>query len=1213
MTFDYTFLAQPYHRDHWKSLLRHLFPGEADFFAEKTDYPEQVNERIESFVQFGNIELNDYQSLALFEVRLKSGTTKIQLNRVALRAIVQKMRDRTVITGAFAVFVDDETGKWRFTFIAKAEVFGEQTLETADPKRYTYVFGQGETTRTAESRFRQLATIPTKRLEDILETFSVEKVNREFFDQYKKHYEACWRLLAEPNSVAYAIFKINPTLADDKARKPLRDFAKRLMGRLVFLYFLQKKGWMGCPVEPTDWQDGDPDFTANLFRQLPAAEQAHFYSRQLTRLFFNTLNERRRGDLFAMPDGKQVRIPYLNGGLFDGDLPGTERLDFPAEWFAQLFAFFGQYNFTIDEGSPHDHEVGIDPEMLGHIFENLLEENREKGAYYTPKEIVHYMCQESLLLYLKNELLGYEEVTDHQTVTRFDNFQKVVKSVGSDVVWSDSRADDERELEHFVRHKERGPKGNFIHKNAQPIERALKNVRICDPAIGSGAFPMGLLYEIFHCQLELDLTEPYGELKKDIIHHCIYGVDKDKGAVDIARLRFWLTLVVDENVPQPLPNLDYKIMQGDSLLEAYEGIDLSNLLDNANQPPAAAPHLFDMVQEPAVQFGEKDKNKLSRWINSFFEPKSNAEKSDLQGKIDGLIHRELNETIRHYKVRLLLALEDQRKAFARETALKRPGTRQRKEIIRLDTEIARCEQQQVELADWQSRDERPYFLWHTWFREPLDRGGFHIVIGNPPYVQIQRLGRYADLLQAAGYQTFVRSGDLYCLFYEQALRLLRPAGVLAFITSNSWLKTIYGQPLRRYFAEHSTPVALLNFEDAQIFKAAIVETNILLALKGRYPLTARAVALGLDTDATIPLHEQLAEKGSPLQDFSEKEWIIGDAAAVRLKTMMEEGNKRLIEMEVKINYGIKTGLNEAFIINERTKDALLDADLKNAEIFKPILRGRDVQRYGYRYENLWLINAHNGIRNFGIKGIDVPNDYASIFKYLNQFQPQIASRSDQGDHWYNLRNCTYFLEFEKPKVIWGELSNLPKFTYDRHCFYIDVTLFFMTGERLKYFLAILNSKVGEWYFNQISTTSGMGTNRWKKYKIEQLPIPSATPAQELAVERLVEYMLWLYNSENPPVNAQATNLQVARYFDDVLNMAVYELYFSVELEIHDLNVFQWLTNERLPVLGEHDTDNAQIINTLFNWFIETGNPVRTRAQTANLICEPVRLINAAIK
>ena len=193
-------------------------------------------------------------------------------------------------------------------------------------------------------------------------------------------------------------------------------------------------------------------------------------------------------------------------------------------------------------------------------------------------------------------------------------------------------------------------------------------------------------------------------------------------------------------------------------------------------------------------------------------------------------------------------------------------------------------------------------------------------------------------------------------FFTFANKSVEFAGVLAFITSNSWLKTIYGQPLRRYFAEHSTTVALLNFEDAQIFKAAIVETNILLALKGRYPLTARAVALGLDTDATIPLHEQLAEKGSPLQDFSEKEWIIGDAAAVRLKTMMEEGNKRLIEMEVKINYGIKTGLNEAFIINERTKDALLDADLKNAEIFKPILRGRDVQRYGYRYENLWLIN-----------------------------------------------------------------------------------------------------------------------------------------------------------------------------------------------------------------------------------------------------------------
>lgn len=1196
---DYNFLSQPYDSEKWKNLIRALFPAQADLFAGGTPITDVDNERIESFTQFGTLRLGDMADtqLALFEIRLKPNTTKLHINRVALRQIVLQIKD-PLLSGALAVFVDDEKGKWRFSFIAKSSSYDAdgslQTRET-EPKRYTYVFGDGEKTKTAEQRFRTLADKPGITVEDLYEAFSVEKINREFFDQYKKHYDTCWQYLARPDSPAYSTFKINQRLADDKARKPLRDFAKRLMGRLVFLYFLQKKGWMGCPVNREDWAQGDPDFTANLFRRLPETEQNLFYSKYLTQLFFKTLNERRPDDQFLLPDGTTVRVPYLNGGLFDGDVPGTEQFDLPTEWFAKLFDFFEQYNFTIDESAPNDQEIGIDPEMLGHIFESLLEENREKGAYYTPKEIVHYMCQESLLLYLK-ERLGLLS-------------KGGISSSPYNIIWSDSRAADERELETFLRDKRRGDKHNFIHKNARLFEKLLNEVRICDPAIGSGAFPMGLLYEIFHCQIELDLTDHPGDLKKDIIHHCIYGVDKDKGAVDIARLRFWLALVVDEDVPQPLPNLDFKIMQGDSLLESFEGIDLSNLLgENGNGKKTASSQveLFALVEEPSVQFGEKDKAKLSKWIDQFFEPNSSVEKADLQVKIDNLIDRELNEAIRRYKMDLFTALSNQKSALAREQELKRPGIKQQKEITRLETEIAACESKQEKLDWWQEREEKPFFLWHTWFREVFDRGGFDIVIGNPPYVQLQRLGRYSDILQTQGYETFVRTGDLYCLFYEKAIKSLRPGGVMAYITSNSWLKTIYGEPLRRYFMENSTPVAILNFENAQLFKAAIVETNILLSLKGKHILATRALNIDEKADTNKPLHELVSEKGMTLQGLSEKEWIIGDLAAMQLRKKMEEGNMRLIDCSVEIYRGVLTGFNEAFIINEATMNELIAVDTKNTEIIKRVLRGRDVQRYASNFSNFWIINSHNGVRQSNLPRIDVIKDYPTIFYYFQKYQSQLEKRLDKGEHWSNLRNCAYLGEFEKPKILWGELSDAPKFSYDDKGYYPEATLFLMTGEKLKYLLAILNSKAGEWYFNQFSTTSGMGTNRWKKYKIEQLPIPNATAEQEGILERLVDYMLWLKESQ---LAGSSPDLQLrVDYIDQIINGLVYELYFPESLKQTNMTLFEHLGD--LPPLQEGKQE--QIIETVFQRLSQKEHPLRNNLFYLRTIAE-VKTIMEGLK
>ncbi|MFN4806094.1 MAG: hypothetical protein ACK5LH_08955, partial [Akkermansiaceae bacterium] len=377
------------------------------------------------------------------------------------------------------------------------------------------------------------------------------------------HYAAFLEELLSPQRTADTRTRFSIPILDSeeeqsKADKPIRDFTKKLLGRLIFLAFLQKKGWLHVPVDSIrstdqqpDWSAGDKDFLRTYYALAKQSEKSEsFHADYLAPLFFEALNTERKDHLFPLTG---TRIPFLNGGLFEPDPQSLQTINFPQHLFENLFDFFGEYNFTIDENDPEDHEVGIDPEMLGHIFENLLEDNKDKGAYYTPKVIVSYMCRQSILRYLETHLGKHEALK---------------------LLCEQHEPGDLRE------------KGNWCVANAKRIATLLEVVKICDPAIGSGAFPIGMLNEIVHLRtlLNSELNDPAARaiLKKNIIANCIHGVDLDSGAVDIARLRFWLALVVDEETPSPLPNLDYKIMQGNSLLESFQGIDLSEIHQEAD-------------------------------------------------------------------------------------------------------------------------------------------------------------------------------------------------------------------------------------------------------------------------------------------------------------------------------------------------------------------------------------------------------------------------------------------------------------------------------------------------------------------------------------------------------------------------------------------------------------------------------------------------------
>ncbi len=389
-------LTDRYRRDNWKALLLGVFHdnGAKVTFDEN---PVQVlpSTRAAEYhtinlYRIGDLHLADGKTIALFEAEVQN--TRIAKNRVGLRNLVAREIVPNFQDGAFAVFYSKDEQEWRFSFITKYEEWdtlnGElQKVETA-PKRYTYLFGSPhETFRTAIGRLLKLQE-SLQTLQDISDAFSVAKLSKEFFEEYKKRYESFCAYLYAAEDHRKNVFGLTGQ-EDETTRlrkeKAIRDFVKKMLGRLVFLHFVQKKGWMGVPAGSAegDWSGGEANFLQRLFLEAPQPE--HFHSQILERLFYQTLNTRRPADRFDAPWGS-VKVPYLNGGLYDNDFPRGNGVDFPPEKFADLFQFFNQYNFTIDENRGDEHEVGIDPEMLGHIFENLLEDNKDKGAYYTPRK-----------------------------------------------------------------------------------------------------------------------------------------------------------------------------------------------------------------------------------------------------------------------------------------------------------------------------------------------------------------------------------------------------------------------------------------------------------------------------------------------------------------------------------------------------------------------------------------------------------------------------------------------------------------------------------------------------------------------------------------------------------------------------------------------------------------------------------------------------------
>lgn len=1084
----------------------------------------KAKEIVIEVVQLGTLKTTDGITLPIFDVTLQNGIN-IEYNRVGVNDLLKTHILKDAIKGAIVTFhynviaseakqsqVTSKT-EWRFSFISKfgSDYFAEvESIET-NPKKYTYIFGTPEEHRTAIERLYNLEQ-SRFRLEDFFEAFNVEPVSNTFFKEYKNFYLDFVEELSKKGSANRAIFEQEKSEDIDK---DIRNFVKRLLGRLVFLYFLQKKNWLGATNK--NYDDGDTNFLYNLFNYNNDSKD-HFYSKWLSKLFFNALNTpNRKNDGFELPNGTSVWIPFLNGGLFEEHQePQKHReIQFSPTLFDLLFKFFNGYNFTIYENSPEDHTVAVDPEMLGHIFENLLEDNKDKGAFYTPKEIVHYMTQESLIEYLKTHLTHSREAIEN-----------LIKNHAT---------------------------SNFTRDDLKEVEKLIDRVKICDPAIGSGAFPMGLLQEIFglkaviHYELGYTVWSP-AKIKQDIIQNSIYGVDLEEGAVDIARLRFWLSLVVDEPTPKPLPNLDYKIMQGNSLLESYEGIDLSkvsysdDLMIVENQDRDLFGNLKD--DQLKITYGKTGlAEKIQKLINEYFN-------ADVKRK--PIIKSEINIAIKeHIDYNLELRENQLSRLLIDIKTIKTPNVKEKKTLEKLEGDYSKLNEIKVNLEGIQLKDEKPYFLWHLFFADVFKKGGFDIVIGNPPYIQLQKNGGYlANLYKDEKFETFERTGDIYSLFYEKGINVLKEKGVLTYITSNKWMRSGYGESLRNFFSINN-PKLLLDLGSG-IFESATVDTNILIIEKESNKNELQAITIN-DKREILNLKQN---DFSIFKNNSTNLWNIISQDEIFIKKQIEKIGTPLIDWNIQINRGLTTGFNDAFIIDSKKRNELISLDSNNNEIIKPILRGRDVKRYFLEQSNLWIINTHNGyvdkVSNVKTESIDIEK-YPFIKEHLNNYISELTNRQDKGKTIYNLRNCSYLEEFEKEKIIFSKASKEQAFFLDSNKNYLQNTAYLMTGNYLKYLLSVLNSKIIKYCFTNFYQSGGID-GEITIQAIRTIPIPQIEDYRKELLETLVSLIIFIKSKSTSSINDIVKNGHISNFFEEVIDGCVFELYFEEHMKEKGINI-----------------------------------------------------------
>ena len=1153
-------LSAKFDFDIWKDLLEKIFPKVEVF----TSVAKIADSHVKDGGHVGNIRLDDGRSLAIFRFEV-SDNVQISRNRKSLRDIAAKYVDQGLIHGALVFYYSQNQDDYRLTFIAKQTYFnesGELVKKETAPKRYTFLLGKNEPCTTAASRLIELANkknYGSIYLTDVTDAFSVERLNKEFFNGYKAQYK-----------------KFVDTLSDTKQH---RDYVKKLLGRLVFLQFLQKKGWMGVPASNAKWEGGDKNYLSKLVDNY--ANNNRLLSDVLELLFFKTLNEKRNGDIADGKLGENIKIPYLNGGLFDKDKIDELDIDFPYSYFKDLMDFFSQYNFTIDENDPDDSEVGIDPEMLGHIFENLLEDNKDKGAFYTPKEIVQYMCRQSVIQYLKTHEPSeqYAEAIE----------QLINDGVVSPILQSKSIAT------------------RFI--------QLLKEVKVCDPAIGSGAFPMGILYVLYHAIHHLHShAEPHGnfdstQTKRDIIQNNIFGVDIEQGAVDIARLRFWLALVVDADKPQPLPNLDYKITCGNSQIYRY-ALDM----------PIA--DVFEEYNRVGKENARKEKSIWNKFTLEDYKrlvvgyTEEHTDKVGLKAKIND-IKNCFKTTLAQGDIRQRQLAEQ--RVYEYE-AIPLFGKRKAEEDP-IGYAAAKSKLNKLKEKEHAILNNKKYeksFEWRFEYPQLLDdKGafiGFDIIIANPPYIKEGRMSKtFFEPYKDSPY--YKGKMDIWYLFACNGLDLLNPNGVLCFIATNNWTTSFGASKLRDKVIKETRICNIVDFGAVMMFESASIQTMIMMFQKDKntddytfdyrkltaYKATEKeAIAILAPSYKTYdqaecytPTIRRVNFYGKNIT-FSQSDDILDKIYNVKNNIFLFEEeltngihphydfiNKKLSE-----KYGFPIG-DGIFGLSKSEIDGL-DLSEDEVKLIKPYYNSSDnVARYTVGATDINIIYTPSTFKN-----PHSMDSYPHLKAHLDKFKDVISSDNKP----YGLHRARVESFFIGEKIVaLRKCAGKPVFAYANGLNYMSATFYVIKTNRvnMKYLTGLLNSKLIEFWLKNKGKMQG-ANYQLDKEPLQQIPI--AVPAVNIQklIATLVDYIILICSTKDS-LSELVSNETIASFFEKIIDGCVYELYFEEHMKEQEINIIDSALELIKPITHlSSDKEKADMILDVFMNIKKTDNSIRNR-------------------
>ena len=974
-----------------------------------------------------------------------------------------------------------------------------------------------------------------------LDELGSEALNRRFYDDLL----AWFQRVIDPEKPGHAVFP-----SPKPAPMRIEQHAIRMISRILFIWFLKEKGLV-------DGRLFEEKVAERLLK--PGADDS-YYRAVLQNLFFATLNTpvskrafRKGGNdekwynpehgIFGLyryenliADKKKfeclmAKTPFVNGGLFDCldvsahkkdgkhvsgwrvdcftdhrqhrkllSVPDALFFDDDSEGKPGLFAILGKYKFTVQENTPVEQEVALDPELLGNVFEKLLGflNRGEVGAYYTPRSIVEYMTCESLARYFAAGMASSNGKNDGNLQ---DRLRLLLSSEINYHTLPQKQKLSEEETEKFV---------NLAGR-----------LRLLDPAVGSGAFPMGALALLTMAFNRIDPdnsvlrkremarakafeTKPirdkavelvrqmfskenrlndYGR-KLSLIRNNIFGVDILPEAVQICRLRFFISLAIEQQANdnpddnfgiRPLPNLETRFVAADALI----GIGGVNIQDKLG----------------------------------------NNEIKALQGLLAKNRERHFNAGVRKIKIECHEEDKRLRDLLAKELA-----------------SVPGLEPAAIGVAKWNPYDQNTVAGWFdSKWMFGID-GGFDVVIGNPPYILIRSLPTdYKENLRSQRFASFHGTGDMYMLFYEKGLSLSKDGGSLSFITSNTWMRSDSGAKLRRALTENS-PRYLINMGDG-VFDNVTVSTNILLIHKGKQDGVLNAA--DLNRGSVFP-----PTKWIPIAPKGEDNWVIASPQENSIADKIRAAGIPISQWNSKIHVGIFTGYNPAFVIDSSVKKRLCSADSASAKIIFPVLYGKDIRQYAYHQEQ-WVIVIPQGWTNQN-RGQRPPEEffrstYPAVYDHLHSFADVSAKgkglidRDNVGDYWWELRPCAYYSEFAKPKLVWSDIASKGQFAYDEKNMYLLSGAYAMTGDGLKYLLAVLNSSLINHQMRRVAVNLGNRGLRWRKAYVEKLRIPRISKAEQRPFVALAE-KITAAKAANPSADTSKMEAEIDKMVYDLYRL-----------------------------------------------------------------------------